>query len=535
MSFSALAQETCSTKSLDCINRHIDSYQKEQAKSCDTTTKVMEKMMDYAPALYPLGLCKLRSKKPEDIKKACDLFQKSADLGFGRAGFYASQCLSRDSEIAITNEEFNKAKLKTNEKLAQKYLKMASDSHHPIAMLFYAKELNPGTPEWLELMERIKNLNQDERVYSFIKLIEFYHDRDPNKAKALYKEALTIPYFKEGKYEQHPIFGFEFMFGFGSKINEEMFCLDYKSPEEKIDGEANCHFKYHTAIKSPQKKKQIEDEYFKCASKSRDNWALVEIYANGLGTSIDYNLAFRYACQNPDIDLKEVLPKIEDKKAGKNKNPIWFCDYGTTTPVSNHCAYEASTLDQNQTLAAMAELTKNWSEGAKKKLLKVTDVFNKFLEEELESHLGPYSSRGTGAPGDSSVFTAKAKKNYFKLIKEVTEKKPQPLLKQIDFQQSDKELNETYKKVLKSFEKNYAGEKEELKEAVTLYKSAQRLWIGYRDQFSELVAEQFKGSFSEAELKTHGSALLTQERTKLLDDCYLFEGDHSESKCPYSL
>jgi uncharacterized protein YecT (DUF1311 family)/TPR repeat protein len=534
VSFSAFSQESCSLKSLECITLHIESYQKNAAENCMTTNTALEKIKDYAPAMYPLALCKLVTGKPEDLKKACELFQKSVDQGYGRAGFYASQCLSRESEIAISDKDFSLAKLKTNDKLALKYLKIASGADHPIAMILYSKKLNSGSPEWIALMEKITHLKKDESVYGMIKLIEFYQGKDIKKAKALYKELSHIPYYKEETYQQHPVFGPEFLFGFASEIQERMICLDYQSPEEKIDWEARCHEDFHTQVQTPETKQKSEQEYFKCATKSRNTWALMEVYANGLGTKMDVNLAIRYACQSPEFYLKDGLPKLLDKKAGKTKDPIWFCDYGMTTPVSNLCADLLATKETNQNLAAMNEIMKNWKEKDKAQFQKLSEVFTHFLEEEIESHLGPYSSRGTAAPSFLSDFSAKGRKNFFNLVKEATQKKPKELLQSADYKKADKELNETYKKVLASFEKTYADEKDNLKEAIQLYKTSQRKWIIYRDQFASFLSEYFKGSFSEAELKTHGATLLTKERTKLFKDCYLFEGDHSESQCPYS-
>ena len=533
-SFSVLSGETCNTKSLDCINLQIDSFHQDPAKNCDAIIKAMEKIKDYPPALYPLALCKQTTGKAKDLILACELYQKASDQGYGRAGFYAYHCLTRESEMIISDKAFKEAKLKVNDKLAAKYLKLANDSHHPSAMIFYARKLKEHSPEWIKQMEEIANLKQDERVYGMIKLIEFYQGKDIKKAKALYKELSDIPYYKEETYQQHPVFGPEFSFGFASEMQERMICLDYQGPEEKIDWEAPCHEDFHTQVQTPETKQKSEQEYFKCATKSRNTWALMEVYANGLGTKMDVNLAIRYACQSPEFYLKDGLPKLLDKKAGKTKDPIWFCDYGMTTPVSNLCADLLATKETNQNLSAMNEIMKSWKEKDKAQFQKLFEAFTKFHDEEIESHLGPYSLRGTAAASFLSDFSAKGIKNFFKLIKDVTEKKPPSLLQAADFKVADKELNDTFKKVLASFEKTYADEKDNLKEATQLYKSSQRLWIKYRDQFSAFIALYFKDNFPEAELKTHGATLLTKQRSQLFVDCYLFDGDHSESQCPYS-
>jgi hypothetical protein len=126
----------------------------------------------------------------------------------------------------------------------------------------------------------------------------------------------------------------------------------------------------------------------KCAlSRGKNDLILATLYANGLGTTKNINLALKFICDMDqegmifsDAEEEGAANYIEDMRLNKTNAPFNFCMFATTGANMAYCTRMASEREASMLKSSGGK----WSEKAKRQLDDLTKLSSVFIDADAE-------------------------------------------------------------------------------------------------------------------------------------------------------
>jgi uncharacterized protein YecT (DUF1311 family) len=219
------------------------------------------------------------------------------------------------------------------------------------------------------------------------------------------------------------------------------------------------------------------------------NRELAEQYANGKGVKRDFNAALYFLCRAEEemapAEFTGMMEHLQRMRAGKEKEPLDFCDYVTSGYGMSYCAsvqYEQVMPQLDRRLDALRAPGTLRERGLA------------FVRAESE-RIGALSRGGT-AYAAIALGAEMEQKEHFVAALERFSKERAPSASARDAKRADAELNRVYRAM----------------ERDTFLRDAQRAWIAYRDAFAGYYAERWRGTAPPDDLHRELVTHLTRER-----------------------
>ncbi len=217
---------------------------------------------------------------------------------------------------------------------------------------------------------------------------------------------------------------------------------------------------------------------------------LMMVYANGQGTSRNWPLAFRFACQmgGAAFEISSRMQHLSEMASNQTSDPIDICDDITSGYMMGFCASIGSEKEQHQREAKLDNLLKDKPESVKAKYKKLHDAATRFIKEAANSE-SDMSGTARGAiffEHQDDIWT-----EFMDIMNTVMIHQFEKDSK-LDSKTEDKFLNDIYQKVMKSpsFEPN-TDDPYSSKNAGTItttgIRTVQRLWIDYRNAWVDFA------------------------------------------------
>lgn len=218
------------------------------------------------------------------------------------------------------------------------------------------------------------------------------------------------------------------------------------------------------------------------------NRELAEKYANGDGVKRDFDAAAYFLCKAEEemapAEFTGMTEHLQRMRAGKEKEPLDFCEYVTSGYGMSYCAHK-------QYEKVMPELDR--------RLAPFPEVVRKpgLAYARAESERIGELSRGGTAYAAIALGAEMEQKERLVVALERFSKERAPSVSAADAKRADAELNRVYRALERS----------------NFLRDAQRAWIAYRDAFAAFYVERWRGAASPEELQREITTQLTRERT----------------------
>ncbi|HYC91132.1 MAG TPA: lysozyme inhibitor LprI family protein [Thermoanaerobaculia bacterium] len=214
---------------------------------------------------------------------------------------------------------------------------------------------------------------------------------------------------------------------------------------------------------------------------------LAERYANGDGVKRDFNAAAYFLCLAEEdmapAEFTGMTEHLQRMRAGKEKEPLDFCQYVTSGYGMSYCAHK-------QYEKVMPELDR--------RLAAFPDAIRKsglaFVRAESE-RIGELSRGGTAYAAIALGAEMEQKERLVTALERFSKERA-PAASAAEAKRADSELNRVYRAMERS----------------ELLRDAQRAWIAYRDAFAAFYTERWKGKATPEELQREIVTQLTRER-----------------------
>ena len=238
-----------------------------------------------------------------------------------------------------------------------------------------------------------------------------------------------------------------------------------------------------------------------------------EMLANGDGVERDFGAAIHVLCRDEDnmADAERwgMLDHVLRMERGLTDEPLDFCEHATSRYGGIICASRHSDEERPKLRARYEAIRKS---PALEALRKAADAFI-----EADAHWENETMRGGTIYSYIGVYTELAREEKFIDLLEAHSQERAPAASEADFKQADKELNAAYRKRLADIQpcdpeyESCEGptESENLR-------SAQRVWIKYRDAWVAYYQDRWSGAASRDALRREIATRLTRERIKEL-------------------
>jgi uncharacterized protein YecT (DUF1311 family) len=219
---------------------------------------------------------------------------------------------------------------------------------------------------------------------------------------------------------------------------------------------------------------------------------LAERYANGDGVKRDFDAAAYFLCRAEEemapAEFTGMTEHLQRMRAGKEKEPLDFCQYVTSGYGMSYCAhrqYEKVMPELDRRLAPLGTA-----------VLRERGLAYVRAESERIGEL----SRGGTAYAAMALGAEMEQKERLVAALERFSKKRAPSVSASDAKRADAELNRAYRAM----------------ERGELLRDAQRAWIAYRDALAAFYTERWKGAATPEDLQREIVTQLTRERTREL-------------------
>ncbi len=252
-----------------------------------------------------------------------------------------------------------------------------------------------------------------------------------------------------------------------------------------------------------------------CAFVHEDTTVLMMLYANGFGVKRNLELAMKYACSDggapAEVEgrVSHLASLIENGNPPEEGGKVFdVCDDITSGMMMGLCTAWSERQKERVRSSRLAAIVSSWDSSQRV-------VFEKLQtsESDFAEAVGRRETDQMGTARGELVLEAEAaERDMFVSDIEQYEDGVFPSFSEGEFKELDKQINQTYKKLMRS---KTTGEYERLG-FTTVTKSdvreTQRLWLKYRDAWVALGRSRYP-SVSAYSWK----ALLTQRRIKQLE------------------
>lgn len=233
---------------------------------------------------------------------------------------------------------------------------------------------------------------------------------------------------------------------------------------------------------------------------------LTTIYANGVGARRDLDLAIHLACGVEGAPMEShgrVMHLAELRRQRAPGRDFHICDDITSGMMGGQCAGHRARIAQAQRAAALAALTRGWTDPERRALAPLIAARTAYSQAHAS---GEVDARGT-LRGAFWVQAQEAlERQFLDMLQHLSAGRRIPAPH--DFAAADQSLNAAYRARMR-------GEFDDDPGAVTRegVRDAQRAWLRYRDAFLAFAAVKYPRV-------TRGAiaAWLTRQRTALLRD-----------------
>ncbi|HEX6083795.1 MAG TPA: lysozyme inhibitor LprI family protein [Thermoanaerobaculia bacterium] len=215
---------------------------------------------------------------------------------------------------------------------------------------------------------------------------------------------------------------------------------------------------------------------------------LAEKYANGDGVKRDFDAAAYFLCKAEEemapAEFTGMTEHLQRMRAGKEKEPLDFCEYVTSGYGMSYCAhrqYEKVMPELDRRLAPFPETVRKPGLA--------------FVRAESE-RIGELSRGGTAYAAIALGAEMSAKEELVATLERFSKERA-PSVSAAEAKRADAELNRVYRALERS----------------DLLRDAQRAWIVYRDAFAAFYVERWRGAAAPEALQREIVTQLTKERT----------------------
>ena len=218
------------------------------------------------------------------------------------------------------------------------------------------------------------------------------------------------------------------------------------------------------------------------------NRELAEKYANADGVKRDFDAAAYFLCKAEEemapAEFTGMTEHLQRMRAGKEKEPLDFCEYVTSGYGMSYCAHK-------QYDKVMPELDR--------RLVPFPEAVRKpglaYVRAESE-RIGELSRGGTAYAAMALGAEMDAKEQFVATLERFSKERA-PAVSAADAKRADAELNRVYRSL----------------ERDDFLRDAQRAWITYRDAFAAFYVERWRGAAAPEVLQREIVTQLTKERT----------------------
>jgi uncharacterized protein YecT (DUF1311 family) len=256
----------------------------------------------------------------------------------------------------------------------------------------------------------------------------------------------------------------------------------------------------------------------KCAlSRGKNDLILATLYANGLGTTKNLNLALKFICDMDqegmifsEAEEEDAAKYIEEMRLNKKNAPFNFCMFATTGANMAYCTRMAG----EQEVSTLKSSGGKWSEKAKRQLDDLTKLSSVFIDADAILIADAFRG-GQAYSAEYEGAIQEKRKAFLQKTHHLLSLSEQDLTKSLDedLKKADSELNQIYMKKIAT------GDSESNK----LLKNAQKKWLSYRDAWGKLFSAHFEGELDESTSKKWSDLILTKNRTLELDKLEVIE------------
>lgn len=271
-------------------------------------------------------------------------------------------------------------------------------------------------------------------------------------------------------------------------------CLDVKGaaiPEQDIPPPSivndlrNCDAQelYYSATN--------EDDWIKsryCAIVSKDDAALMMIYANGHGVTTNIDIATKHACRMAaaQAETSSRVYRLSSRTSDKIYEKFDQCDDATSTLMINTCAYWRDKISERNSQSFIENISINWTAQQKKAFRNLLDKQVKYADATGRNERVCLIDSWCGAAfvhhqaNEFEIFSRNLKRIEMGEI---------PTFSADDFRALDKELNRVYQAIMSNSD---IGASNSITKA--MIRNVQRVWLEYRDAWSEFGTAKYSGT-----------------------------------------
>jgi uncharacterized protein YecT (DUF1311 family) len=234
---------------------------------------------------------------------------------------------------------------------------------------------------------------------------------------------------------------------------------------------------------------------------------LMTIYANGMGTKRNFDLAMKFACELKGAPAEEEgwLAHLQGLKnenwQGQDFSP---CDDITSGAAMGFCeAHEAKLADAARK-TKLAGMMTHWPDAKRQAFAALEKAKSAYAEAVADNEV---DMSGT-ARGALSIAAQESEEEQFLATLEKIMSGDMPSASASDLAEAAKKLNALYNKIQKTRDTSVWGTV--TKEGI---RKTERAWLTYRDAFAAFVKDNFPATTPESLKK-----VLTEDRIKSLEN-----------------
>lgn len=217
---------------------------------------------------------------------------------------------------------------------------------------------------------------------------------------------------------------------------------------------------------------------------------LMMIYANGQGTSRNWPLAFRFACEMDGANFENTsrMKHLVEMESAKKPAPIDTCDDISSGYMMGFCASVGYQKEQYKREAALNNLLKGKPESVRVAYKKLHDAAKRFIEEASSAEI---DMSGTARAAIFMEQEGGYWDQFVEIMTTVIDHKL-PKYSKLNSEDEDKALNATYRKVMETSslqppEDDPYGSEYPGAVTTTGIRTVQRLWIDYRNAWVDFT------------------------------------------------
>ena len=249
------------------------------------------------------------------------------------------------------------------------------------------------------------------------------------------------------------------------------------------------------------------DQVRACALAKHDNAVLMMLYANGYGVPRDTDRAIRHACSVDRVAKAEMESRIEHLRKGQQAGkPFDLCDDITSGSMGAVCTARREAQDSRLRDARLERASSTLPAASRTALARLRQAAERYAAEAGSAET---DMQGTAAADFALQNQARLREQTMQTMLDTMAGKLPPASAE-DFAQSDRQLNETYGKLM-AIPSTQDDHPDRIGDSTIEHASVrkdQRLWLAYRDAFLAFRASLPSGSNADA-IRT----LLTSQRS----------------------